>query len=90
MNCWRHDALCKQAKVILDGRESVRNFTGIPFSLVDALPLDNISVTDERRRYYRLTDLGRSAFLAELQRYNEVVAIAQSRRLLPNFSAEQA
>src|SRR5262245_37740766 len=27
---------------------------------------------EERRRYYRLTDLGRQAFRAELQRYNEV------------------
>src|SRR5215467_2591995 len=38
---------------------------------------------DERRRYYRLTDLGRRAFQAELQRYNEVVALARQRRLLP-------
>lgn len=43
---------------------------------------------DERRRYYRLTDLGRSAFLAELQRYHEVVSLANQRRLLPGFHAE--
>src|SRR5215472_12220805 len=29
---------------------------------------------DERRRYYRLTDLGRRAFQTELHHYNEVVA----------------
>jgi DNA-binding PadR family transcriptional regulator len=44
--------------------------------------------TDERRRYYRLTELGRRAFTSELQRYNEVVIIASRRSLLPNFSLE--
>jgi DNA-binding PadR family transcriptional regulator len=39
---------------------------------------------DERRRYYRLTDLGRRAFLAELQRYHEVVSLAHQRRLFPS------
>ena len=43
---------------------------------------------DERRRYYRLTELGRRAFTTELQRYTEVVFIAQKRSLLPNFSPE--
>lgn len=43
---------------------------------------------DERRRYYRLTDLGRRAFAIELQRYAQVVSIAGQRRLLPNFSLE--
>jgi DNA-binding PadR family transcriptional regulator len=40
---------------------------------------------DERRRYYRLTDVGRRAFAAELKRYTEVVSLAQQRRLLPNL-----
>lgn len=43
---------------------------------------------DERRRYYRLTELGRRAFASELQRYAQVVSIAGQRRLLPNFSWE--
>jgi DNA-binding PadR family transcriptional regulator len=38
---------------------------------------------DERRRYYRLTDLGRRSFLAELQRYHDVVTLADQRRLFP-------
>jgi DNA-binding PadR family transcriptional regulator len=46
------------------------------------------ALADERRRYYRLTELGRRAFHAELQRYAEVVAVAQRRRLLPRLSAE--
>jgi DNA-binding PadR family transcriptional regulator len=44
------------------------------------------TLDDERRRYYRLTDLGRRAFLAELQRYHEVVSIASQRRLFPGPS----
>jgi DNA-binding PadR family transcriptional regulator len=44
--------------------------------------------SDERRRYYRLTELGRRAFTTELQRYSQVVSIAQQRSLLPNFSLE--
>jgi DNA-binding PadR family transcriptional regulator len=42
----------------------------------------------ERRRYYRLTDRGRRAFATELQRYTDVVSIAQQRRLLPDRSVE--
>lgn len=45
-------------------------------------------VDDERRRYYRLTDLGWQTFITELQRYNQVVAIARRRSLLPNLSLE--
>jgi len=40
-------------------------------------------VDDERRRYYRLTDLGKSAFLIELQRYDIVVSLARQRNLIP-------
>lgn len=41
------------------------------------------ALDDERRRYYRLTELGRRAFVAELQRYHEVVSLAHQRRLFP-------
>jgi DNA-binding PadR family transcriptional regulator len=37
---------------------------------------------DERRRYYRLTEQGRHALEAELQRYARVVAVARHRDLL--------
>ena len=37
---------------------------------------------DERRRYYRLTEQGRRALEAELQRYARVVAVARRRDLL--------
>jgi DNA-binding PadR family transcriptional regulator len=46
------------------------------------------ALDDERRRYYRLTELGRRAMSAELKRYAEVVAVAQRRRLLPRLSLE--
>jgi DNA-binding PadR family transcriptional regulator len=41
------------------------------------------ALDDERRRYYRVTELGRRAFLAELQRYREVVSLAHQRRFFP-------
>lgn len=44
------------------------------------------ALDDERRRYYRLSALGRRAVAAELRRYAEVVEIAARRRLLPSFS----
>ena len=38
---------------------------------------------DERRRYYRLTGLGKTALAAELQRLDAAVSWARSRGLLP-------
>lgn len=46
------------------------------------------TLDDERRRYYRLSELGRRALAAELQRYTDVVVIAQRRRLLPALTLE--
>jgi DNA-binding PadR family transcriptional regulator len=46
------------------------------------------ALDDERRRYYRLTELGRKALDAELRRYAEVVSLAEQRRLLPRPSLE--
>jgi DNA-binding PadR family transcriptional regulator len=46
------------------------------------------ALDDERRRYYRLTELGRQAFEAELARYARVVSLASQRRLLPGLSLE--
>jgi DNA-binding PadR family transcriptional regulator len=41
--------------------------------------------TDQRRRYYHLTKLGRSTAKAEAQRLEELVQLARSKKLLPNF-----
>src|SRR5215216_1248935 len=38
---------------------------------------------DERRRYYRLTPLGRQIVRAEARRLQALVAMAQEKRLLP-------
>ena len=39
--------------------------------------------TDERRRYYRLTEFGREVARAEAQRLSRLVAHAERQRLLP-------
>ena len=38
---------------------------------------------DERRRYYRLTDLGRRVAAAEAERLQDQLSTARARRLLP-------
>jgi DNA-binding PadR family transcriptional regulator len=42
---------------------------------------------DERRVYYKITGNGQKALAAELERYNEVVAVAKQKRLLPDILA---
>ena len=39
---------------------------------------------DERRRYYRLTDLGRRVIAAEAQRLAEQVRAARAKKLIPS------
>ena len=46
------------------------------------------SLDDERRRYYRLTDLGRRVAVAESQRLVEMVRVARSRRLVGETPAK--
>jgi len=41
------------------------------------------ALDDERRRYYRLTDLGRRVAQAEALRLQQLVAQAQAKQLLP-------
>lgn len=38
---------------------------------------------DERRVYYAITDIGKKALAAELERYGDVVALAKRKTLLP-------
>ncbi len=38
---------------------------------------------DERRVYYRITDLGQRALTAELARYSEVINVAKQKTLVP-------
>ena len=46
------------------------------------------SLDDERRIYYELTGLGRDALGAELERYRDVVAVADQKRITPNAIAD--
>lgn len=41
------------------------------------------NMDDERRVYYKITGFGRKALAAELERYREVVTVANSKTLLP-------
>ncbi|HEX2787421.1 MAG TPA: helix-turn-helix transcriptional regulator [Ignavibacteria bacterium] len=45
---------------------------------------------DERRVYYKITGAGQEALSAELERYREVVTVAEQKRLLPNTLAYDA
>ena len=38
---------------------------------------------DERRIYYRITDVGAKALAAELERYKRIVTLAQEKKLFP-------
>ncbi len=38
---------------------------------------------DERRRYYRMTELGKAVAVAEAQRLADMVRVAQLKKLLP-------
>lgn len=43
---------------------------------------------DERRRYYRLTELGRRVLGAEARRLEQLLRIAQAKRVLPLSGSE--
>lgn len=42
-----------------------------------------LEMDDERRRYYRITDLGYRVAVAEARRLSELVSMAQAKKLLP-------
>ena len=43
----------------------------------------DISLDDERRRYYRLTSLGRKVAAAEIDRLEAIVEMAREKKLVP-------
>ncbi len=45
------------------------------------------AMDDQRRVYYRITGLGRTALAAELERYRAVVSVAKQKRLSPSTFA---
>lgn len=46
-----------------------------------------LETADARRRYYRLTEKGRSILAKELQRYHEAVEVAKARHIWGNAPA---
>jgi DNA-binding PadR family transcriptional regulator len=50
-----------------------------------------VETNEARRKYYKLTEKGRTIFSSELQRYNGAVALAKKRNLFtnPKFSKSQ-
>ncbi|MBX3013694.1 MAG: helix-turn-helix transcriptional regulator [Caldilineaceae bacterium] len=48
------------------------------------------ALDDERRIYYGLTALGQRQLTAELARYQQIVALARGRKLLPETLADGA
>jgi DNA-binding PadR family transcriptional regulator len=51
--------------------------------IVEADERPDPHLDDERRRYYRLTDLGQQVLKAEARRISRMVSVAQRRRLIP-------
>jgi DNA-binding PadR family transcriptional regulator len=88
--------IMKQVKQ--DSQNQVKMGTGTLYGSLKRMLADGLiaeagdrpdpALDDERRRYYRLTELGRQAFTAELRRYAQVVSLAGQRRLLPRPSLE--
>jgi DNA-binding PadR family transcriptional regulator len=52
--------------------------------VVEAEERPDPSLDDERRRYYRLTDLGKRVALAELERLEGLVSTARSKGFVPS------
>lgn len=52
--------------------------------MVQADMIEQVSGDSPRRKYYMLTDKGRSSLSAELQRYNEAVELAKRKFILNN------
>ncbi|HYL09922.1 MAG TPA: PadR family transcriptional regulator [Candidatus Acidoferrales bacterium] len=79
-------------EVELRTRGEVRLSTGTLYGIIKRLLSEGLilelrqrpaaSEDDERRRYYRLTPLGRAVAEAEAERLEKVVALARSRNLL--------
>jgi DNA-binding PadR family transcriptional regulator len=86
--------IMKQVK--RDSQSQVKMGTGTLYGSLKRMLADGLiekagerpdpALDDERRRYYRLSELGWQAFTAELRRYMEVVSLAQQRRILPKLT----
>jgi DNA-binding PadR family transcriptional regulator len=83
-------AILKEVELRTAGK--VRLSTGTLYGIIKRLLADGLIAElrarpaegqdDERRKYYRLTPLGRQVAAAEAERLDEVLAIARARHLL--------
>ena len=51
--------------------------------IVESDDRPDVSLDDERRRYYRLTPLGRRVAAAEIARFESIVEMARAKKLVP-------
>lgn len=83
-------AILKEVELGTGGK--VRLSTGTLYGIIKRLLADGLIAElrarpaeredDERRKYYRLTPLGRQVAATEAERMDEVLVIARARRLL--------
>jgi DNA-binding PadR family transcriptional regulator len=83
-------AILKEVELSTNGK--VKLSTGTLYGIIKRLLADGLigelrsrpaeAYDDERRRYYRLTPLGRQIAAAEAQRMDQVLAIARANNLL--------
>ena len=83
-------AILKEVQLRTGGKVSLS--TGTLYGIVKRLLADGLvaelrsrpaeAQDDERRRYYRLTSVGRQVAAAEAERMDEMVSVARARNLL--------
>jgi DNA-binding PadR family transcriptional regulator len=83
-------AILKEVELRTGGK--VRLSTGTLYGIIKRLLADGLIVErrlrpaesedDERRRYYRMTQMGREVAAAEAERMDEVLSVARARNLL--------
>jgi DNA-binding PadR family transcriptional regulator len=52
--------------------------------------IEEVSGNDPRRKYYKLTENGRTALAHELQRYNDAVELARRTGIFPRLGVEES
>jgi len=71
-----------------DSNDTVKLGAGTLYGAIKRMLEDKLIVDFDtehtRRKYYKLTEKGRSIFLNELQRYNEAVELAKKRMIFTN------
>lgn len=81
--------IIKQVREDSDGKINLGNgalYTSIKHLLADGLISEVSHNDDARRRYYKLSDIGRKALMEELEYYDNVVSLARKRKLLHGIS----